>query len=149
MLSKVERLEASPTATVLIRLAAAFDLTLGALVTLAEGSHGLLVRSSEQPLWQDPATGYLRRQLFSRPDHPLELVRVELPPGARVGLPASSYTLLRQVVWVLSGALVICEGTARHELCAGDTLGFGPPSDTTFANESAQPCTYLVAVTRS
>ena len=35
----------------------------------------------------------------------------------------------RQAVWVQAGALVIVEGGERHELGAGDCLGFGPPSD--------------------
>jgi glyoxylate utilization-related uncharacterized protein len=91
----------------------------------------------------------VRRQIFERADHPLELVRVELPAGARVGLPASSYARIRQVVWVIDGELVIEEAGARRELAAGDCLGFGPPADSTFINESARPCTYVVVVART
>lgn len=150
MISKIERYEASPTATVLVRLASAFDLTLGGLIARAEGtSSDLLVRATDQPLWRDPATGYLRRQLFERPDHPIELVKVELPAGARVGLPASSYARIRQVVWVLEGALVITQAGEPQHLSAGDCLAFGPPADTTIANESQATCTYVVIVTRS
>jgi transcriptional regulator with XRE-family HTH domain len=149
MISKIERCEASPTATVLVRLASAFDLTLAGLIARAEGAVDRLVRAEDQPTWQDPASGYVRRQIFERPDHPLEVVRVELPAGARVGMPASSYTRIRQVVWVTDGALVIHEGEARYELAAGDCLGFGPPSDTMFANESPTTSTYVVVVTRS
>jgi transcriptional regulator with XRE-family HTH domain len=149
MISKIERCEASPTATVLLRLAGAFDLTLGGLIARAEGDVDRLVRAADQPLWRDPASGYVRRQIFERMDHPIELVRVEMPAGARVGLPASSYTRIRQVVWVLDGSLVIEEASVRHELAAGDCLGFGPPADTTIANESSATCTYLVAVARS
>jgi uncharacterized cupin superfamily protein len=57
--------------------------------------------------------------------------------------------MIRQTLLVLEGALVITEGNERHELGAGDCLGFGPPADTTFANESDAPCTYLVALARS
>jgi transcriptional regulator with XRE-family HTH domain len=149
MISKIERGEASPTATVLVRLAGAFDLTLAGLIARAEGDADRLVRAADQPLWRDPASGYLRRQLFERADHPLELVRVELPAGARVGMPAASYARIRQVVWVLEGELVVDEAGARRRLAAGDCLGFGPPADTTFANESAAPCAYLVVVARS
>jgi transcriptional regulator with XRE-family HTH domain len=149
MISKIERREASPTAASLVRLAGAFDLTLGGLLARAEGPSERLVRAADQPLWRDPATGYLRRQVFQRPDHPAELIRVELPPGARIGLPASSYARIRQLVWVMKGRLVIEEGAARRELAAGDCLGFGPPANTTFANETAKPCVYLVAVART
>ena len=89
------------------------------------------------------------KQVFSRPDHPVELVRVELPARQRVTLPASSYARIRQLVWVLSGNLVITEGGERHALGAGDCLGFGPPADTTFANETNAACVYVVALARS
>jgi transcriptional regulator with XRE-family HTH domain len=149
MISKIERSEASPTAVILVRLAGAFDLTLGGLLARAEEPRGPMVRGADQPRWRDPATGYLRRQIFARPDHPVELVRIELPAGAWIGLPASSYARIRQLVWVMKGRLVIEDGVARHELAAGDCLAFGTPVDTTFANESAHACTYLVAIARS
>src|ERR1700689_2070087 len=106
-------------------------------------------RFADQPLWRDPETGYLRRQVFSRPDHPLEIVEVEMPAGKRVTLPASSYAHIRQAVWVRTGELVIVEGGERHRLMAGDCLGFGPPCETTLANESAAPCVYVVVLARS
>jgi transcriptional regulator with XRE-family HTH domain len=149
MISKIERREVSPTAVILVRLAAAFDLTLAGLLARAEAAPGPLVRAADQPLWRDPATGYIRRQLFQRPDHPLELAAIDLPPGARVGLPGASYARIRQVVWVIAGRLVIEEGGVRQELAGGDCLAFGPPADTTFANETREPVTYLIVVARS
>jgi len=149
MISKIERSEVSPTAAVLVRLAGAFDLTLGGLLARAEEPRGPVVRAAEQPRWRDPATGYLRRQIFARADHPVELVRIELPAGGRVGLPSSSYARIRQLVWVMKGKLVVEERSQRHELAAGDCLAFGTPADTTFANESVNVCTYLVAIARS
>ncbi|KAH2813673.1 hypothetical protein KXV85_004942, partial [Aspergillus fumigatus] len=109
------------------------------------GAGERLSRAAGQPVWRDPETGYVRRQLFSRPDHPVELVRVELPARQRVALPASSYAHIRQLVWVQSGSLVITEGSERHALAAGDCLGFGLPAETTFANETNATCTYVVA----
>jgi len=148
--SKIEREEMSPTAAILVRLAAAFDLTLAGLLLRAEGGEaGRLSRAADQPVWRDPDTGYRRRQVFSRPDHPLELVEVELPAGRRVVLPASSYARIRQAVWVRTGELVIEEGGERHLLGPGDCLGFGPPGEVGIANETAAPCTYLVALARS
>jgi len=149
MISKIERGEASPTATVLVRLASAFDLTLAGLLARAEGETDRLVHAEDQPLWRDPASGYLRRQIFERGDHPIELVRIELPPGACVGMPAASYARIRQVVWLLQGELIIDEAGTRRELRAGDCLGFGPPCDTTFMNPSDSVCTYVVIVARS
>jgi transcriptional regulator with XRE-family HTH domain len=148
-ISKIERAEVSPTAVVLVRLASAFDLTLAGLMLRAEGQDERLSRATEQPVWRDPETGYLRKQVFGRPDHPLELIRVELPPRQRVTLPASSYAHIRQLVWVLSGSLVINDASQRNVLAAGDCLGFGPPAETTFANETSAPCVYVVALARS
>jgi len=148
-ISKIERAEASPTAVVLVRLASAFDLTLAGLMLRAESQGGRLSRAAEQAVWRDPETGYVRKQVFDRPDHPVEIVRVELPPRQRVTLPASSYAHIRQLVWVQSGSLVITEGEERHTLGPGDCLGFGPPVDTTFANEINTTCVYLVALARS
>jgi transcriptional regulator with XRE-family HTH domain len=148
-ISKIERAEVSPTAVVLVRLASAFDLTLAGLMLRAEGQGGRLSRAAEQPVWRDPETGYLRRQVFVRPDHPVEIIKVEMPAKQRVTLPTSSYAHIRQALWVLAGALVIIEGGERHELGTGDCLGFGPPAEVTFANESNAPCTYVVALARS
>src|SRR6201993_1043306 len=95
-ISKIERAEVSPTAVVLVRLAAAFDLTLAGLMLRAEGQGERLIRAAPQPVWRDPETGYLRKQVFVRPDHPLEIIEVELPAGKRVVLPPSSYAHIRQ-----------------------------------------------------
>ncbi len=148
-ISKIEREETSPTAVMLVRLAGAFDLTLAGLLLRAEGTGERLSRAADQPIWRDPATGYVRKQVFSRADHPLEVVSVEMPPGQSVVLPASSYARIRQAIWVMAGDLVILEGGDRHELASGDCLGFGPPSEVTLANETASPCTYLVVLARS
>jgi transcriptional regulator with XRE-family HTH domain len=148
-ISKIEREEASPTAVILVRLAGAFDLTLAGLLVRAEREGERVSRSADQPLWRDPETGYLRRQVFSRPDHPLEIVQVEMPAGRRVTLPASSYVHIRQAIWVRAGELVIVEGGERHRLKAGDCLGFGPPSEVSLANEAAAPCVYVVVLGRS
>jgi transcriptional regulator with XRE-family HTH domain len=149
MISRIERAEVSPTAVILVRLAGAFDLTLAGLMLRAEGQGERLTRAAEQPVWRDPETGYRRQQVFSRPDHPLEIIEVELPAGQRVVLPASSYARIRQAVWVRTGCLVIIEAGERHVLETGDCLGFGPPSEVTFANETQAPCTYVVVLARS
>jgi transcriptional regulator with XRE-family HTH domain len=151
MINKVERGESSPTASLLGRLSGAFGLTLSTLLARAEGaSGGRLVRAADQPRWQDPATGYVRRQIapLHGSDIRLELVHVALPAGAVVAFPASSYAFMRQVILVLGGRLTFTEGDVAHELESGDCLELGLPADCTFRNETAAVCTYLVAVVR-
>lgn len=148
MISKIERGEASPTAALLGKLSGAFELTLATLLARAEGAGGRRVPAADQPRWRDPGTGYLRRQVFARGDHPVELVQVDLPTGARVDLPAASYAFIRQVVWLQAGSLTIIEGGQSTSLEAGDSYAFGPPADSAFVNPGAKPCSYLVAVSR-
>jgi len=148
-ISKIERQEMSPSAQILVRIAAAFDLTLAQLLLRVEADASRLTRAADQPVWRDPATGYVRRQLFSRPDHPLEMVRVELPPGQTVKFPAWSYVHARHAVWVQAGELVLTDGGVRNVIVAGDSLAFGPPAEVTFANESDRPCHYVVALVRT
>ena len=148
-ISKIERGEMSPSAVILLRLATAFDLTLAGLLLRAEGEKPRLSRAADQPVWRDPVTDYRRKQVFSRSDHPMELVEVEMPPGKSVTMPVSSYSRIRQIVWVQSGTLNLTEGGETHLLQAGDCLGFGPPSEVTFANNGKKPCHYIVSLARS
>lgn len=148
-ISRIERGDASPTAGILVRLAAAYDLTLASLMVRAEAGADRLTRVADQPLWRDPDTGYLRRQVFLRPDHPIELVEVTMPAGRSALLPAATYAFIRQVVWLIEGELVITDADGRHALAAGDCLAFGPPCDVTIANESTAPARYVVALSRS
>jgi transcriptional regulator with XRE-family HTH domain len=148
MISKIERGEASPTATLLGRLSGAFGLTLSTLLARAEHAGSRLLRAADQPQWQDPASGYVRRQVSPRSDLPLELIRVELPAGASVAFPASSYTFIRQLIWVLKGKLTFVEGEMAHNMEPGDCLLLGPPVDCTFKTRGREPCVYLVVVMR-
>jgi transcriptional regulator with XRE-family HTH domain len=149
MINKVERGESSPTASLLGRLSGAFGLTLSTLLARAEGVRGgRLVRAADQPRWQDPATGYFRRQIapIHGSDIRLELVHVALPPGASITFPAASYAFMRQVILVLGGHLTFIEGDVAHKLEVDDCLELGWPADCIFRNETDAVCTYLVAV---
>src|ERR1700733_2213829 len=54
MISKIEREECSPTATVLGRLSGAFGITMSALLANAEADDRRLLRFQEQQVWADP-----------------------------------------------------------------------------------------------
>jgi transcriptional regulator with XRE-family HTH domain len=149
MIHKIEKGESSPTAALLGRLSGALNLSMSTLVARAEAPTGRLMRKESQPVWTDPQTGYVRRHVSPNSDLPLDLVRVELPPGVEVPMPASSYAFLRHLIWVLRGALVFVEGATRHELGEGDCLELGPPDDCVFRNETRQPCVYAVVVLRN
>lgn len=144
MIHKIERVESSPTATLLARLSGAFGISMSTLIARAELQEGKLLRFANQPVWRDPQTHYLRRHVSPRSDLPIDMVQVELPGGSDVPMPASSYALARQLIWLQSGELVFQEGDNRHDMRAGDCLELGPPNDCRFINESREPCVYLV-----
>lgn len=153
MISKIERGAASPTAALLGRLSGAFGLTLSTLLARAEadGAGDRIARASEQACWTDPETGYVRRALSPLGADP-EMVLVELPPGASVAYPASSYTFLRgQSIWVLGGRLEIDEGGETSVLRNGDclTFDFSSARDHRYTNPSTtRPVRYVVALVR-
>ena len=148
MVHKVESGASSPTANLLGRLAGAFGLSMSQLIARAEAPEGRLLRQADQPVWVDPVSGYVRRHVSPRTDLPLDLVRIDLPPGTQIAMPAAAYVPLRQLIWVLAGTLTFAEGDTIHNLAEGDCLQLGPPSDCVFSNSTAAVCTYAVVVIR-
>ncbi|WP_416414821.1 helix-turn-helix domain-containing protein [Pantoea sp. App145] len=148
MIHKIERGESSPTATLLARLAGAFDMSMSQLIALSEVQTGTLVRHDQQAVWQDPETGYIRRHV-SPGQIPVDLVSVELPAGVAVPMPAISYLSRRQLIWVLEGTLTFQEGSTLFEMHKGDCLELGDPTDCVFKNATAKPCFYAVVVLKS
>ncbi|MEG7493683.1 helix-turn-helix domain-containing protein [Enterobacter hormaechei] len=144
MIHKIERGDSSPTATLLARLSGAFGISMSTLIARAEMPERKLLRLANQPVWRDPQTHSLRRHVSPRTDMPIDLVQVELPAGSDVPMPASSYALARQLIWLQAGELVFLEGDTRHEMNAGDCLELGPPNDCRFINETDESCLYLV-----
>ncbi|RDU94710.1 helix-turn-helix domain-containing protein [Trinickia dinghuensis] len=148
MISKIERGEASPTATVLGRLSGAFGLQLSTLLALAEQAGLRVSRAGTQPVWQDPETGYTRRVISPLNGSVLELVEVSLPAGTRVSYPPSAFTFHHQQIWVTPGTLVFEEGDTAHVLDAGDCLQLGPPVECTFVNQTRDACVYVLALVK-
>lgn len=148
MIGKIERGQAQPTAALLARLSAALGMTFSELVARAEGDQRRLVRAAEQPVWTDPDTGYRRRAISPTAGGPLELVEVELPAGATVPVPADAYAFTHHQIWVLAGHLRFREGDVEHELDPGDCLQLGPAAPCAYINPTAEPCRYLVALTK-
>lgn len=148
MISKIERCEASPTATVLGRLSGAFGLPLSRLLALAEQAGERLLRADQQVVWTDPETGYTRRAISPATGNGLELLEVTLPAGVRIPYPASAFAFQRQQIWLLSGELEFSEGETVHRLTAGDCLELGAPQPCTFFNPGNGDARYVIALTR-
>jgi transcriptional regulator with XRE-family HTH domain len=61
MISRIERAEASPTASLLARVCAALGLSLSTFFADDGRQASPISRRRDQQIWRDPETGYLRR----------------------------------------------------------------------------------------
>jgi len=148
MISLIERGESSPTAVVLERLAAGLGVALATLFDDDAAPASPLSRRDAQLQWRDPASGYVRRNL-SPPNHPspLQLVAVELPPGARVMYDSvARATELHQQVVVLDGVVEATAGDQVVRLQAGDCLAMRLDRNNGYHNPGRKTARYIVAI---
>jgi transcriptional regulator with XRE-family HTH domain len=150
-ISLIERGETSATAVVLEKVAAGLGVALAALFESERETPSPLMRRAEQPEWQDPASGYVRRNV-SPPDHgsPLRIVEVDFPAGARVVMEgASPDAVLHQQVWLLEGVMELAHGGNRWRLEAGDCLAMKLEGPLEYRNPTRQPARYAVVLATS
>jgi transcriptional regulator with XRE-family HTH domain len=152
MLSLIDRGESSPTAAVLDKLAAGLGVTLPSLFdppsNAAAALGGPVARFDDQPLWRDPASGYLRRNV-SPPgvSQPMQLVENHFPPHQRVSFETGSRDrLVHQQVWLLEGEMEISVGAERHRLHKGDCLAMQLGQPTMFHNPARKRARYVVVI---
>lgn len=150
-ISLIERGESSPTAAVLDKLASALGVALAALFEdkgAAEDEPSPLARVAEQPVWTDPASGYMRRSLSPAAPSPLQLVDVVFPPGQRVAYDSVPHNAdIHQQVWMIEGAMDISVGEQHWRLEAGDTLAMRLDRHIVYHNPTGKQARYLVALT--
>ena len=152
MISLIERGESSPTAVVLEKLAAGLGVMLASLfdapAAAAQVPSGPVARRDDQPLWRDPASGYLRRNV-SPPGmpQPMQIVEVHFPPGGRVAFETGPRDMpVHQQVWVLEGSIDVTVGAERHRLREGDCLAMQLDRPTMFHNPTRRRARYAVVI---
>jgi transcriptional regulator with XRE-family HTH domain len=150
MISLIERGESSPTAVVLEKLAAGLGVMLASLfdAPASPAAGGPVARREDQLQWQDPASGYLRRNV-SPPGvpQPMQIVEVLFPPGGRVAFETGGRDArVYQQVWVLEGAIDIALGAEHHRLREGDCLAMQLDRPTMFHNPTRKPARYAVVM---
>lgn len=150
-ISLIERGESSPTAAVLDKLASALGVALAALFEdkgAPDDVPSPLARVAEQPVWTDPASGYMRRSLSPAAPSPLQLVDVVFPPGQRVAYDSVPHNAdIHQQVWMIEGAMDISVGEQHWRLEAGDTLAMRLDRHIVYHNPTRKQARYLVALT--
>ena len=149
-LSRIERSELSPTATMLGALCSAYGWTLSRLMADAEAMPPHVVRAAEQAEWTDPESGY-RRRIVSPPSPGLrgEMVEIHLPAGASVSFDAPPIQGLEHHLWMLAGAITIDVDAASFELGAHDCLRYVLTGPSRFRNTGRRAARYLVSMVRA
>jgi transcriptional regulator with XRE-family HTH domain len=148
-LSRLERGETSPTASLLGRLCTAYGRTMSRLIAETEADSPRHLRATDQPVWTDPETGF-RRRTVSPPAAGLdaELIEATLPPGAVISYAAPPVAGLEQHIWMLGGTLALTLGTQSHHLEQGDCLRFRLFGPSRFHAPGPDPAHYALVVCR-
>ena len=149
-ISLIERGQSSPTAAVLDKLSAGLGVTLASLfedskAPAAEPSP--VARVAEQPVWTDPASGYIRRNVSPAARSPIQLVDVVFPAGQRVAYDSGAREAeIHQQIWMIDGVMEMTVGDAHWRLATGDCLAMRLDRPTVYRNPTRQPARYLVAL---
>ncbi|MFI0959938.1 helix-turn-helix domain-containing protein [Streptomyces sp. NPDC021080] len=146
-LSRAERAEISPTASLLNRLCHVYGRTMSQLLSEVEREAALLVRAADQTVWTDRASGFVRRSVS--PPYPGlrgELVEGRLTAGADIAYDRPPVPGLEQHIWVLDGRLDVTAQDIGHSLGTGDCLRLRVWGPTRFHCPGPADVRYVLAV---
>lgn len=147
MISRIERGESSATAQLLTRLCGGLGVSLSTLFAPPEPAASPLARRADQPLWRDPASGYLRRAVSpATATGIVDLVEVELPGGALLPFERQAVGAFDQLVWLQEGALTMTVDGEAFMLQPGDCLHMQLDKPLMFHNPGTAPARYFVVL---
>lgn len=148
-LSRIERGETSPTASLLGKLSAAYGLTTSRLLMALEDNPPELIRHGQQSVWRDTATGFERRSV-SPPAHGyrVELMTGKLQAGATISYDSPPVAGLEQHIWVLEGVLELTLDQRQFRLEKGDSMRFLLFGTSAFHVPGPGDAHYLIAISR-
>ncbi len=143
MISRIERGEVHASAVVLDKLCSGLGLSLSAL--FARETASPLLRRADQTVWQDPSSGYIRREVApAGTGSPVKIVEVDFPAGAEVVFDKGRHDILAQHVWVLKGEMELTVAGKAYTLAAGDCLYMRLAEGNSFHNRSGHTARYAV-----
>jgi transcriptional regulator with XRE-family HTH domain len=147
-ISLIERGESSATATVLDKLSAALGVTVASLFEKpAEDAPSPVSRLKDQPVWTDPGSGYVRRNLSPGLYSPIQLVEVNFPAGQRVAYETATRDVdVHQQVWIIEGSMDVTVGESQWTLDTGDCLAMRLDQPITYHNATSKPARYIVSL---
>ncbi len=147
MISRIERVESSPTAALLAKLCASLRMTLSGLMADAERPAHAVARRAQQRSWRDPQTGYVRRMVSpSATGSAVEIVEVTLPAAARVAFDPQLLVPFGQHIVMLAGNLTLTVGDETFELQTGDCAHMTLERGAAFENRTRRAARYAAGL---
>lgn len=146
-LSRLEKAEVSPTASVLGKLCAVYALPMSRLMAMVETDFAPLIARRDQSVWEDPETGFTRRSL-SPPAETLaaEVLECALPAGTRLDYASPPRPGLEHHLIVLEGRLDMTIEGLSHSLRKGDCLRYQLFGPSRFETPQGRPAKYLLVM---
>ena len=146
-LSRLERGETSPTASLLGKLCSAYGMTMSRLLAELEQQSAKLIPLAAQLIWVDPETGFQRR-LVSPPsrDFRMEMLEGTLPAGAVISYENAPVRGMEQHMWMLEGLLDYTVDGVEYRMHPGDCLRFHLFGATRFSCPGPAAARYLVLI---
>ncbi|MGI4769898.1 MAG: helix-turn-helix domain-containing protein [Janthinobacterium lividum] len=139
MLAKIEYGATSPTATVLGKIAEGFGVSISHLVgEPAKPDNVIVMRTSEQPVFAVPTTGFRRRSLSPSFEggSGVDFVANSLPPGQSSGRFPPHRPGVDETLVVATGRLTLQLDDQSYDLEAGDSVFYRAHVSHRFDNPS-------------
>jgi hypothetical protein len=104
MVSRIERGEVHASAVVLDKLCVGLGISLSEL--FARETASPLLRRADQPIWEDPSTHYIRREVApAGTGSPVKIVEVEFPARTEITFDRRLERIFEQHIWMLEGEI--------------------------------------------
>ena len=146
-LSRIEKGDVSPTATVLGKLCATYATTMSRLMALVEIEFTPHIPLNNQPEWTDSQTGFTRRSVSPpSPTLTAEVLQCVLPAGTTIHYDAPPKPGLEHHLVVLEGALEMAIEGQNYQLKQGDCLRYVLFGSSRFKASSNQPAKYMLFI---
>lgn len=148
-LSRVERAETSPTASLLNKLCSAYGLTMSRLLSEVEGEPPELLPREAQTVWIDSANGFHRRSVSPPATlYKAEFIECRLDAGAVIAYDGPSVHALEHHLWLLEGQLELTLEARTFQLKPGDCLRYRLFGASKFHAPGPEPAHYTLVISR-
>jgi transcriptional regulator with XRE-family HTH domain len=151
MLSKIELGRASPTATILGKIAEGLGISISQLIGGPSREQNFILRVDQQPIFRVPATGFERRSLTpTQGERGVDVALNMLPPGQSSGFFPPHREGVEEILNVASGQLIVYLNDEKFELGEGDTILYAAQRRHRFDNPSEdKPAIFYIVVDNS